>query len=50
MIARHPHWIESTDGGSLLRWLAKQTPEALAALPKAPPLPATGEDPTPSNF
>jgi hypothetical protein len=40
MIEHHPDWIESADAGALLTWLAKQTPERLAALPKAKPLPA----------
>ncbi len=50
MITTHPSWTESADAGSLLRWLAKQTPETLAALPKAKPLPVSPGDPTPSNF
>jgi hypothetical protein len=49
MITAYPTWIESDIGKGLLRWYSRQTPQTLAAQPKAPPLPAKRGTPTPEE-
>lgn len=47
---RHPNWIESADADMMLDWYGHQTPETLAKLPKAKPLPTRSSGNGSPNF
>lgn len=48
--AAHPDWQETTDAAALLAWYARQTPESLAKLIPAKPLPEGPERPRGGGF